>query len=314
MQPLLKRTISRKNSYELKTLKEGERIPLVSSTMFEVMLNNESRKKYVSYLLSLVLEKDMNEIMENITFVKQELNKENYHSSKKTVDLVCKLGEDIYNIELNNNMEVEGLERNISYAADLYKSKMFRGSTYNYQNVLQINITNFTFAGNESCHEEYFLRDKNGTVLTDKIRIIYFYLPKIREKFYNKGGLSEIEKLLLVFNETPSTELEKIMEGNKIMEEYLEESNETSKKEEIIGLYDKELYDEMMEYHKLKHAREDGIEQGMKDGIEQGLKQGEKETKVEMARKMLASNEPISKIQLYTTLSVEEIEKLKRDL
>ena len=45
MQPLLKRTISRKNSYELKTLEEGERIPLVSSTMFEVMLNNESRKK-----------------------------------------------------------------------------------------------------------------------------------------------------------------------------------------------------------------------------------------------------------------------------
>ena len=57
--PILKRKISRKNSYELKELKEGERIPLVSSTMFEGMLNNESRKKYVSYLLSLILEKDM---------------------------------------------------------------------------------------------------------------------------------------------------------------------------------------------------------------------------------------------------------------
>ena len=57
--PILKRKISRKNSYELKELKEEERIPLVSSTMFEVMLNNESRKKYVSYLLSLILEKDM---------------------------------------------------------------------------------------------------------------------------------------------------------------------------------------------------------------------------------------------------------------
>jgi len=39
--PILKRKISRKNSYELKELKEEERIPLVSSTMFEVMLNNE---------------------------------------------------------------------------------------------------------------------------------------------------------------------------------------------------------------------------------------------------------------------------------
>jgi len=30
------------------------------------------------------------------------------------------------------------------------------------------------------------------------------------------------------------------------MEEYLEESRKPSKKKEIIGLYDKELYDEMM--------------------------------------------------------------------
>ncbi len=296
--PLLERKISRKNCYELKTLKEGERIPLVSSTMFETMLNNESRKQYVCYLLSLVLKKDMKQIMKNITFVKQELNKENYHHSKKTVDLVCQLGKDIYNVELNNNMEKEGLERNISYAADLYKSKMFRGSDYNYQNVLQINLTNFTFKGNESCEEEYFLRDENGKILTDKIRIIYFYLPKIREKFYNKDNLSEVEKLLLVFNEQSSTYLDELMEGNKVMKEYFEESNETSKKEEIIGLYDKELYDEAMEYHRLRHAREDGMEEG------------EKKKSLEIAKNMLKKNMEINFISECTGLSIEEIRKL----
>ena len=298
MQPLLKRKISRKNSYQLRKLKEGERIPLVSSTMFETMLNNESRKKYLCYMLSLILEKDMNQIMENIHFVKQELDKENYHHSKKTVDLVCKLDDDIYNIELNNNMEVEGLERNISYAADLYKSKMFRGSDYRYQKVLQINITNFTFEGNESCEEEYFLRDKNGNILTDKIRILYFYLPKIREKYYNKSNLSEIEKLLLVFNEQESKELSEIMEGHEIMEEYVKESKKTSTKEEVIGLYDKELYDEAMEYHRIRHAREEGMEKGMK------------KEKIEIAKSLKEAGVDIEIIIKSTSLSQKEIENL----
>ena len=144
----------------------------------------------------------------------------------------------------------------------------------------------------------------------DKIRILYFYLPKIREKYYNKSNLSEIEKLLLVFNEQESKELSEIMEGHEIMEEYVKESKKTSTKEEVTGLYDKELYDEMMEYHKLKHAREDGMEQGRKDGIEQGLKQGEKEPKVETARKMLEEGFAIDTIVKITSLKEEEIEKL----
>ena len=85
------------------------------------------------------------------------------------------------------------------------------------------------------------------------------------------------------------------------------------KKEEIIGLYDKELYDEMMEYHKLKHAREDGIEQGRKDGIEQGLKQGAKENSKKIAKEMLGKNLELSLISECTGLSIEEIEKIRRN-
>ncbi|MGM9878471.1 MAG: hypothetical protein ACI31R_00350 [Bacilli bacterium] len=43
--------LNRNDSYELKPtseLKKGDKIPLVSDTMFHVMINNESRKKYFS--------------------------------------------------------------------------------------------------------------------------------------------------------------------------------------------------------------------------------------------------------------------------
>ncbi len=311
---LFHQKISRKNSYQLTKLKEGQKIPIVSSTMFEVMLNNESRKRYVSYLLSLALNQNLDDIMNTLTFMKAELDKSNYHYAKKTVDFVCEVDDMIYNIELNNNMEVVGLERNISYIMDLYKSKMFRGSDYQYQNVVQININNFTFEGKEETIESYHLQNEKGQILTEKIEIIYIYLPKIREKYYNKEKLSEMEKLLLVFNEQDSKELQSLMEGNEIMEQYHFDASEASKKEEIIGLYDKELYDEMMEYHKLKHAKEEGIERGIekgiKKGIEKGIEKGKREKELEIAKKLRENHIDIELISISTGLTKGEIENL----
>ena len=114
--------------------------------------------------------------------------------------------------------------------------------------------------------------------------------------------LSEIEKSLLVFNEQDSMELDKLMEGKRIMKEYNEESKEASKKEEIIGLYDKELYDEMIEYHRIRHAKEEGIAEGEKKGV--------KETSQNIAREMLEKGIDITIISECTGLTKEEIEQL----
>ena len=58
----LSREISTIDSYKLSKLNEGDIIPIVSDVMFETMFNNTKRKKYVSYLLSLILEKNYEEI------------------------------------------------------------------------------------------------------------------------------------------------------------------------------------------------------------------------------------------------------------
>jgi len=299
---LLSEKISRKDQYELKEITKGYKIPLVSSTMFEVMLNNESRKKYVSYFLSLITHKNMDYIMKNIMFSKAELDKDNYHQSKKTVDLVCKIDDDIYNIELNNNTTIESLERNIAYAIDLYKSKMYRGSKYDYRKTLQINICNFSFEGHEKTMDNFYLRNEEGKILTEKVQIIYIYLPKIRRKYYNKNELTELEKLLIVFNEQETKELKKIMEGNKIMEEYHKEAKEASIEERVIGLYDKELYDEMMEYHKLRHAKE--------DGLEEGISKGEQRKSLEIAKNLLKKGIDIITVGEVTGLAIEQLNSL----
>ena len=295
---MLNREMSRKNSYKLKKieeLKKGERIPIVSDTMFHVMLNNSSRKQYSAYLIALVLNLDYEKVYDSLIFVNNKLDREKYKDSSKTVDFVCRLNGKIIGIELNNNSSKASLERNISYAADLYKSKMVSGKEYDYETVIQININNFTFEGNSKIMEEYSLRNEEGEKLTEKLKFIHIYLPNIRKKCYNKEKLNVLERLLLAFNEEEN--LSDITKGDRIMEEYVKESIKASQDEEVIGLYDKELHLEKLRLSELEEAREQGIEQ----------------EKIEIAKNMLKENFEISMISKITNLTEEEITALEEE-
>lgn len=191
---------------------------------------------------------------------------------------------------MNNNTTHSQLERNISYINDLYKSKMISGHPYDYQNVLQININNFFFIGNENTIEGYKLRDKKRNILTNKITIIFIYLPKIKEKYYNKDRLTELEKLLLVFSEKGSKNLDRIMKGDKIMSEYRKGSLETSE--------NKELHLKMLHNTELQEARQEGMEQGRK------------EEKIETAKNLLKNGVSLEIVMKSTGLTEEEINRL----
>ena len=293
---MLERKINRENSYKLKPvseLKKGDKIPLVSDTMFHVMINNSSKKKYSAYLISLVLGLEYKEVYSSLIFVNNKLDREKYKDSSKTVDFVCRLNGKIIGIEMNNNSTKEALERNISYAADLYKSKMVSGEKYNYETVLQININNFTFEGNNKIMEEYSLRNEEGEEFTKKLKYIHIYLPNIKKKCYNKEKLSVLERLLLTFNEEEN--LSDITKGDRIMEEYVKDAKEASIKDEVIGLYDKELHLEKLRLSELSQAKEEGIKTRI----------------MEIAKNMLKDEVDISVISKYTGLSKEEIESLK---
>ena len=297
--------ITRENAYKLRDIKEGEIIPLVSDVMFHTMLNNSKRKKYVSYLLSLILEEDYEEILNNIEFVKDELDKENFYDSKRTVDLVCRIKEKIYNIEMNNNSDIRSLERNISYLNDLYKSSMKVGSDYNYNYCIQININNFNIKGNKKKISRFKLRDEEGDILTNKIDFIYIYLPLIKEAWYTNSELSELEKLLLIFNEDSRKEVDKIMKGNKIMEEYRREAECASNDTEIIGLYDKEKTREILQQMALEDEKKKAIKQGLEQGLEQGIKQGIKQGREE-GMKQGIEQQKISIINNMKKLNLDE--------
>jgi flagellar biosynthesis/type III secretory pathway protein FliH len=64
----------------------------------------------------------------------------------------------------------------------------------------------------------------------------------------------------------------------------------------------------------LKQGIEQGIKQGIEQGIDQGLSQGIKRSYRDTAIRMIKRNRPIDEIAEFSTLSIEEIHEIKREL
>ena len=292
--PMLERKTSKKNAYVKKEYTKGYKIPIISDTMFETMINNESRKKYAVLIIASVLKRDYYEIYDSIEYVKNKLDKQLDIEKGREVDFICKLKDEYIGIEMNNNYSKEAYERNISYAMGIYKSKEIRGSRYSFNKVIQININNFTFENNNKEVEEYALRNEDGEYLTEKIKIINIYLPNIRKKYYNKEELNELDKVMLVLNEEDNNNLSKLYKGERVMEDYVKDAKRASINDDIVGLYDKELHEELLRNTELYNAEQKGI----------------RENKIETAKNMLKESISIDIISKVTGLTKEEIEKL----
>ena len=102
------------------------------------------------------------------------------------------------------------------------------------------------------------------------------------------------------------------------MEDYVKDAKIASISDDVVGLYDKELHEELLRNTELYNAEQKGIKQGKKDGIKegkekgikQGIKQGIKEKTIETAKNMLKENISIDIISRVTGLDIKEIEKL----
>lgn len=101
-------------------------------------------------------------------------------------------------------------------------------------------------------------------------------------------------------------EMEKIAEGDEVMEQALRYMENFLNDEKIREQYD-------MANDALYYAKMDGIEQGIVQGIEQGIEQGAEKRNVEIVKTMLKEKVPLVDISKYTGLTEKEIMKLKEE-
>lgn len=282
---------------ELKKLKEGEKISLISDIMFEVMMNNENRIEYSSYLISKILKLDYEEVRKNIKLKKSQLEKREVKEKGRRVDYVANIGKKVINIEMNNNSSVTTMIRNIKYVTELYQGGVRRSEEYDKEEkVIQINLNNFSYGEEKIEIERFNLRsDRREVTLINNLEIINIYLPEIRKKYYNKEEISELEKMILVMIESSIEEVKEIGKEDVMMDRYIEESIEASSDEDIVGVYDKELDDQKIREGEKKEYYQQGIDQ----------------RNIEIAKTMLEKNMDLELIVELTGLTKEKIEELK---
>lgn len=175
--------VDKEYSVELGELKENEKISILSNAMFMTMFQNEARLVYSALFFSYFLEGvTFDEILKNLALVKNELDKTVENKKGLRSDYVGLINGVKLNLEINNNSSLKMMERNIEYAFRLYASKVNRNTDYKYTQVIQINLNNFSFKGNDKVIDVYTLRNEDGISLTNKITIVQIYIPNLRKK------------------------------------------------------------------------------------------------------------------------------------
>ena len=300
---------SLKDRIPLDSLKEGEKISILSDSMMKTMFQNEERIKYSVKLLSYFLDISYEELLKNTVLVKNELDKKNEPLKSRRADYVANINGSIINIEVNNNGSLETLERNMEYAHRLYASKVKRKNNNkkdNYQQIIQLNINNFSFIGNDNVVDIYFIQNDNLIKLSDKLIFIQIYIPNLLRKWYTIGtqNLKEVERYLLGLVLRDKKQSLEVGKGIKIMEEYVEDASLASLDDDLLEAYDKEWA--------LKDlGKQIGIEEGKQIGIEEGKQIGLEEGKNEIATKMKEKGIDLDLIKDITGIDLNEKQENK---
>ena len=288
---------SLKDRIPLDSLKEGEKISILSDSMMKTMFQNEERIKYSVKLLSYFLDISYEELLKNTVLVKNELDKKNEPLKSRRADYVANINGSIINIEVNNNGSLETLERNMEYAHRLYASKVKRKNNNkkdNYQQIIQLNINNFSFIGNDNVVDIYFIQNDNLIKLSDKLIFIQIYIPNLLRKWYTIGtqNLKEVERYLLGLVLRDKKESLEVGKGIKIMEEYVEDASLASLDDDLLEAYDKEL--------------------ALKDlGKQIGLEEGKQKEKIDIATKMKEKGIDLDLIKDITGIDLNEKQENK---
>lgn len=295
-------------------LKKGEIIPLTFDPMFTEIFNNENNICILEDFLSCYLDIPYNKIKNNLKLSSRNLNRNSIMDSKKEVDILLNLDGEKINIELNNTNNKGIIDRNVVYIGKIHGTQLKRGfKTYNeIKKTIQINLDNENHTKN--LIEEYYLKNKRGEILTEKLRIDILNLEKGSKMSYTN---CERENMLIrwckVFKSKTKKELKialKEITSNKSKNRLLEHVDKLSGDDEMIKIYTN-LSRRELEYNTIMEDKiTEAVEKATKEATQNGIEQGSNQRNIEIAKNLLKANIDINVISSSTGLSKEEIEKL----
>ena len=261
-----------------------------------VLINDDYR--FLTMLLRDILEDNTLEVIHAEAI---ELPVTSVDEKIKILDVLAKVGEELFNIELNSCFDTAILERNLNYYFRLLNERFFRGDKEpKYRKVLQINLN----IKNDAKYDKEEIRIYNLTrkeLYYEDFKIININVVRYKKIWYDKIIKEGIRKhIYLTSLVADKEELENLGKidglvkevGNKVFELNSDQRLrlELQQEQEAIITYK----------NSMKYAEEAGIEKGIE------------KNKIETAKEMLKKNISIKDIVEITKLSEEEILKIKQ--
>jgi len=212
------------------------------------------------------------------------------------------------NLEVQVENEGDFADRSLFHWSRMFSTSIPEGENYSkLPQVIVINILNYKLFDCKEYYSEYsILEVSRHTLLTNKMSMRYFELPKLRG---NPDANNMIELWMWLFKARSEKALTKIDElGVKTMKEAIEAFRSitaTSEFREMERLRSKARHDEAQALH---NAEEKGIAKGKAEG----RAEGETAKALDIAKNLLLINLPLEEIVTVTGLTHKEIEALRK--
>lgn len=332
---------------------EQKIIPISFDMVFKKMWGDPNGKQRLEAFLSIMLGIPYEKLKGKVEIIESEKRIDNKNIKRQRFDIVAKVKLNVYgkvNLEMNLGFDKTDIDRNLSFVTHIFNSGIRNKMKYeDIPPVLQIDFNDYDVdKNNNDIIDKYFLQNKNGNVLTEKLQIWNINIVKCYNIWYNKNVSSlkkdeqEIVKICALMNISKREEfvtcLGEIKMNEKVKKDIEQAEEEFSSNEEILGWYGTTEEYEALEKAKLENARKEaqeigyndgfsqgvskgisqgisqGILQGISKGVSQGISQGIKQNKIETAKKLLKANFDIDFISKITGLTAEEINKIKKDI
>jgi len=273
-------------------------IPLTFDRAFICVFNKKQNISILEHFISTYLRLPLKKIKGNLKLLSRDLDLDYKKERQKQIDILLDLDGRKINIELNNNESTGIIERNIIFASKVHGRQLKKGdNTYSHiEQTIQINLNNFSCNKN-SLVESYYLTNKNGEILSEKLRIDFVDIEKAAKFDYNDSE-EELARWLRLLTSTTIGELEREI-GEDLMDndskdKLLEEVERYSEDDEMIAMYSYYTKEELERNTMIDEAEQKGINQ----------------RNIEIAKAMLNKNVDIDFISEITGLTKEEIDKL----
>jgi predicted transposase/invertase (TIGR01784 family) len=241
--------------------------------------------------------------IQDLTYVRNEMLGDTVLDRGAVFDLYCvSPSGERFIVEMQKAKQLYFKDRSVFYATWPIREQAQRGDAWDFKlaAVYLVGILDFVFVEDkddtEVCHRVQ-LKDQVNRVFYDKLTLIYLEMPKFRK---TEAELeTTYDKWLYVLKHLPRLTDRPAKLQERVFSKLLEAAE--------IGKFNRE---EMAEYeNSLKHYRD------MKNVIDtarvDGRNEGRNEKAIEVARKALEKNLPLTDIAELTGLSEEEIEVLR---